>query len=85
MSIRLTVKIPEPSPFKGEKEQAKSWLNKLKRYFIAVGLDLAVDTLRANAIAQALMDGNAAKWLDRLVVSNEEPVDFSDFEHKFLK
>ena len=36
------------------------------------------------AIASALMDGNAAKWLDRLTTLSQVPSDFQSFETAFL-
>ena len=38
-----------------------------------------------NAIAQALMQGRASKWLDRLKQLGIAPTNFTDFSTKFLE
>ena len=35
--INITVKIPEPQAFYGERKDARSWMSSLKRYFTACG------------------------------------------------
>ena len=59
----------------------------MKRYFTAAGLfdSNAEQSAQMNAIAQALMQGRASKWLDRLERLGIAPTNFTDFAAKFLE
>ena len=85
--MNIQIRVPEPKAFDGEKCDAKSWLKKLKRYFIAAGLNEQNDKHNAqiNAIAQALMWGRASKWLDRLERLEIALTSFLDFQMEFLE
>ena len=68
LSMNIPIRVPELKMFNGKKPNAKSWLKKIKKYFIAAGL-LEQDNMhnaQMNAIVQALMWGRASKWLDCL-------------------
>ncbi len=42
MVATLSVKLTEPPTFNGSKREGKPWLVQLKRYFSAVGLNVAL-------------------------------------------
>lgn len=77
-SGKVSVKLPEPKAFYGDNKLARSWLSAIRRYFAAVELDEdePADTIRMCTLACALMQGNAARWLDRLELSNDMPANF---------
>ena len=85
--MNIQIRVPEPKAFDGEKKDAESWLKQVKRYFIAAGLNEQSDEHNAqmNAIAQALMRGQASKWLDRLERLGNAPTSFTEFQRKFLE
>ena len=64
----MNIQIKEPKPFNGEKQDAKSWVKEVKRYFIAAGLSKQDDVHNAqmNKITQDLMPGKDSKWLEHL-------------------
>ena len=85
--MNIQIRVPELKAFDGEKCDAKSWLKQVKRYFIAAGLNEQSDEHNAqmNAIAQALMQGRASKWLDHLERLGTAPATFTEFCTKFFK
>ena len=84
--MNIQIKVPEPQAFDGEKHDAKCWLKKVKRYFIAAGLNKKSDEHNAqmNSIVQALMRGRANKWLDYLEQLGTAPTTSTEFVTKFL-
>ena len=81
----LAVKLPEPKPFYGDHKLARAWMSVTKRYFIAVGLDEdeAAHSERMVQICCALMQGNAACWMDRLELQGEAPASIQEFQSAF--
>ena len=59
----------------------------MKRYYTAAELNERSDEHNAqmNAIAQALMQGRASKWLDHLERLGTAPATFMEFSTKFLE
>ena len=68
----LTVRLPEPKSFYGDHKLARAWISSVRRYFTAVGLDEddEAHSERMASICCALMQGNAARWMDRLELQN---------------
>ena len=53
----MSMKLPEPKPFTGQRKVAHAWITQLTRYFTVAGLDAAVaaQSARMCNIALALM------------------------------
>ena len=85
--MNIQIKVPEPKPFHGEQQNAKSWQKLAKRYFIAADLSEQDDVHNAqmSAITQALIQGKTSKWLDRLGRLGTALTIFTDFCTKFLE
>ena len=57
MVLNMSMKLPEPKPFTGQRKVARAWITQLTRYFTATGLDaqVAAQSARMCNIALALM------------------------------
>ena len=57
MVLNMSMKLPEPKPFTGQRKVARAWITQLTRYFTAAGLDaqVAAQSARMSNIALALM------------------------------
>ena len=68
--------------------QAQAWLFTLKHYFIVVGINyIATNTTDTEAgcwFAVVLIRGNAARWMDRLVIQGNAPNSFLEFDKLFI-